>query len=430
MMNDPLWESDLPIMDVIKYSRQIILPKVKVDGQKALDDAKVLVVGMGGLGSPVLMYLATTGIRKIGIVDYDSVEIHNLQRQVIHNENTVGTLKTKSAKSFVSALNSTVEIVEHCVRLDQSNVMDIVKEYDVVADCCDDVQLRYIINDACRILNKDLVCASVLRWEGQICVIRKTDACYRCMFPEMKTNASSCDMSGVMGPVCGVVGSMQANEIVKIILSNIKSLNSGRSDGSLNSGRNESLNSGRTESSNGDRSESLNGGLKDDKSVDSKCNSLNDDKSADGKCNNDQLKGNLMILNCINNTFRSFQKNYKICTVCKMGKAGEIRPVSCGIRSIAKSIAWKDILPRLDDFAVVDIRDNDHYRMFRVKGSINIPDVEKHIEDIRKLSKPVIVSCYRGKSSMEATELLNSKGIEAYSSDGGIESFKEYLGFK
>ncbi|KAM0680060.1 hypothetical protein GINT2_001750 [Glugoides intestinalis] len=364
-MNLPIWESDLPIEDIKRYSRQVILPMVGIAGQKALDNAKVLIVGLGGLGSPVLMYLATTGIRTIGIVDFDHVELHNLQRQVIHNEQTIGYSKTKSAKAFVSSLNSTVEVIVHNLHLDSSNVIDIIKEYDVVADCCDSIQLRYAINDACRVLGKDLVSASVLKWEGQICVIRNSSACYRCIFPEIKTSAPSCDVSGVMGPVCGVVGSMQAVEIVKLI--------------------------------------------------------LNQD------CTDIQIS-NLIIINCYTGIFKTINKKHDPCVVCKTKKMGETISKISKSKSTSNSLClpWSQIVTHPNNYVVVDIRSKVHYDMFRVANSVNIPDIENNLETIKGLDKPIVVSCYRGVSSIQAADFLRSNGVEAYSSDGGIEGFKKY----
>lgn len=370
-MLPPFYSSELPIDDVKRYSRQIILPGVNIAGQKALDSAKVLIIGLGGLGSPVLMYLATTGIKTIGIVDHDIVELHNLQRQVVHSEKTIGLSKTASAKDFVSRLNSSVSIVEHHVRANSENISEIIKNYDVVADCCDCIQLRYAISDACRILGKKLVSASVLRWEGQICVIRPNEACYRCIFPEMKTTAQSCETSGVMGPVCGVVGSLQAVEVVKLILE-------------------------------GER-----GPVK--------------------KSN----MGHLIIFNAFTNFFKNFQKSYKSCVVCRTGKMAASLPVACGFLGLGQSrvLSWASILEHIKEYVVVDIRQTDHFQMFHVIDSINIPEVKKEIERIREFKKPVVVSCYRGKSSLEAAEFLRSQGIASYSSDGGIEGFKKHIGF-
>lgn len=366
-----LWESDLPIEDIQRYSRQIVLPKIKVEGQKALDNARVLIVGMGGLGSPVLMYLATTGIRDIGIVDFDRVELHNLQRQVIHREKSIGELKTKSAKEFAMQLNSSIRITDYNVRCNETNVLDIIKNYDVVADCCDDIQLRYILNDACRVMDKDLVSASVLRWEGQICVVPRSSACYRCMFPSMKTSAPSCDSSGVMGPVCGIVGSMQANEIVKLIT------------------------------------------------------------QGNTPCGEERV-GELILFNGLTNTTKTLRKKYKFCDVCATGKMGKTSFKNCPVQDsgAVTELPWSHIVGNLSKYKIVDIRSNDQFGMFRVSGSVNIPDVGRNLEAIRGFDKPIVVSCYRGISSLGAAKFLKDHGIEVYSSAGGIEGFKDFVGFK
>lgn len=369
-----LWESDLPISQVKRYSRQIILPKVKIEGQKALLNASVLVVGMGGLGSPVLMYLATTGIQRIGIVDFDKVELHNLQRQVIHQESTIGEYKTKSAKNFMNNLNSTIEIQEYCTVLDENNVFEIIDRYDIIVDCCDSLKLRYVLNDACRIKDKSLVCASVLRWEGQICVISPNNACYRCMFPEMKTSAPSCESSGVMGPVCGVIGSLQATEVVKLILSTKQQDNQ------------------------------------------------NEDKT-----------GILHIFNCFTNSFKVLEKKYKSCSVCRTKQMGEIKSMEkcpTGMKTQAPSLPWDYIMSNIQNLTIVDIRDHDQFGMFRVAGSFNIPEVEKNLEFIKSLKKPIVVSCYKGRSSNLAAKYLEDQGLKAFSADRGIEGFKEFIGFE
>lgn len=364
-----LWESDLnDVNDVERYSRQIILPNIKTEGQNALDNARVLIVGLGGLGSPVLMYLATTGIKNIGIVDYDKVELHNLQRQVIHSESTIGEFKTTSAKRFISQLNSTVNITEYNVYLNEDSIIDTIKEYDIIADCCDSIKLRYLINDACRILNKDLVSASVLKWEGQIYIARKGGSCYRCMFPDMKETAPNCATSGVLGPMCGVIGGLQATEIVKLILP---------------SNKNENI-------------------------------------------------GSFIIYNGFSNIFKIFHKNFPECTACKTKQMGKSISKPCELPSLANDriMPWSKIISNINNYLLVDIRKNDHFKMFRVKESLNIPDFEKDIEKIREFHKPVIVTCYKGKSSLKAADYLNKHGIEAYSSEGGIEGFRSTINNK
>lgn len=371
------WQSELTIDQVKRYSRQVVVPKVKIEGQKALLKTSVLIVGLGGLGSPVLMYLATTGIQTIGIVDFDKVELHNLQRQIIHQESMIGVEKTKSAKSFVNKLNSTIEIQEHCTVLDSENVFEIIKNYDVIVDCCDSLKLRYILNDACRILKKSLICASVLKWEGQICIIENENACYRCMFPDMKTSAPTCETSGVIGPVCGVIGSLQANEVVKLILRQ------------------------NSEPKEYDDSESK--------------------------------IGIIHIFNCFTNSFKVLEKKYKTCSVCRTKQMGEIKSLekcSTGMNNQVTSLSWQYIMSNIEKFAIVDIRTNDQFGMFRVAGSLNIPEVEKNLDMIKSLKKPIVVSCYKGKSSNLAAKFLEDNGLKAYSADRGIEGFKEFVGFE
>ncbi|KAI5183307.1 adenylyltransferase and sulfurtransferase, partial [Pancytospora epiphaga] len=214
---DGLWESDINIESVKRYSRQMVVPGIGIEGQMAISRAKVLVVGAGGLGSPVITYLAMAGIGELGIADYDRVELHNLQRQSIHTEDMVGEYKTRSAVGFIRKINRTVKVVEHCVAVDVGNIKGIIGGYEVIVDCSDNAKLRYVINDACREMGKDLVCGSVLRWEGQVFILSRTGSCFRCIFPVPKESAANCDQSGVVGPMCGVIGSMQAVEVMKVI---------------------------------------------------------------------------------------------------------------------------------------------------------------------------------------------------------------------
>lgn len=211
-----------------RYARHIILPEVGGAGQASLMRARVLVVGAGGLGSPLLLYLAAAGVGTIGVIDPDTVELSNLQRQVIHGTDAIGRLKVDSAADSVKAINPEVEVIRHPVRLDSDNAADIIAGYDLVADGSDNFATRFLINDACYLLGKPLVSAAVLRFDGQVYTFRAHEhgpdgarkPCYRCIFPEAPPPGAipSCAEGGVMGALAGMVGSLQAVEVIKEIV--------------------------------------------------------------------------------------------------------------------------------------------------------------------------------------------------------------------
>ena len=204
----------------MRYSRHTLLPEVGVEGQLKLLDSKVLLIGAGGLGSPAALYLAAAGIGTLGLVDDDSVEESNLQRQVIHSTERVGTPKTESARIAIEGLNPDVDVVEHRTRLDASNVIEILSDYDVIVDGADNFPTRYLLNDASVRLRKPVVSASILAFDGQISTFMPYEGpCYRCLYPvppppEM---APSCGAAGVLGVMAGVMGLLQANEVIKLV---------------------------------------------------------------------------------------------------------------------------------------------------------------------------------------------------------------------
>ncbi|MCC6619911.1 MAG: molybdopterin-synthase adenylyltransferase MoeB [Deltaproteobacteria bacterium] len=204
-----------------RYARQTILPQIGEHGQARLLGARVLVVGAGGLGSPTALYLAAAGVGTLGIVDNDKADKSNLQRQILHDETTVGVSKVKSAEARLRALNSDVKVVTYDVRLDSSNVMDIFRGYDVVVDGTDNFPTRYLINDACVFLKIPNVHGSIYHFDGQVSVFNHDGGpCYRCLYPEPPPPelAPSCAEAGVIGAICGVVGSLQAVETIKVLL--------------------------------------------------------------------------------------------------------------------------------------------------------------------------------------------------------------------
>ncbi|QLG44776.1 molybdopterin-synthase adenylyltransferase MoeB [Costertonia aggregata] len=204
-----------------RYSRHVLLPEVGAEGQQKLKNASVLVVGLGGLGSPLAMYLAAAGIGTLGLVDFDTVDMTNLQRQTIHGTADVGRSKIESAFEKLHDINPEIVIVKHDEPLTTQNAMEIISGYDIVADGTDNFETRYLVNDACILLGKPNVYGSVYRFEGQASIFGATNGpCYRCLYPDPPAPGviPSCGEAGVLGVLPGVIGTIQATEVVKLIL--------------------------------------------------------------------------------------------------------------------------------------------------------------------------------------------------------------------
>jgi len=208
--------------EIQRYSRHILLPEVGGIGQAKLKAARVLVVGAGGLGSPLVLYLAAAGIGTIGVVDADVVELSNLQRQVAHTTDRIGVPKVASAATAAAAINPAVKIEAHQLRLDPTNALNLVSGYDLVCDGTDNFTTRFLVSDACVLAKKTLVSAAVLRFEGQLSVFKPHEGgpCYRCLYPEPPPPGvvPTCSEAGVFGAVTGVMGTLQATEVLKEIL--------------------------------------------------------------------------------------------------------------------------------------------------------------------------------------------------------------------
>ena len=207
-----------------RYARHIILPEVGGTGQARLIDAKVLVIGAGGLGSPVLMYLAAAGVGTLGVVDFDHVDLSNLQRQIVHATSRVGVPKVESARATLAEINPEVEVVAHDLRLTAENALELIEAYDLVADGSDNFATRYLVNDACYFAKRPLVSAAMLRFDAQISTFKAFEGgdnpCYRCLFPEAPPPGlvPSCSEAGILGALAGAAGSIQATEAIKEIL--------------------------------------------------------------------------------------------------------------------------------------------------------------------------------------------------------------------
>lgn len=210
-----------------RYSRHIILPQVGGKGQRKLLESSMLLVGAGGLGSPASMYLAAAGVGRLGIVDFDRVDLSNLQRQILHGVSDIGRRKTVSAAETLHEINPDVEVVLHEERLTSENIMGIIADYDMVIDGCDNFPTRYLVNDACVLGGKPNVHGSIFLFEGQMSVFLPGQGCYRCLFPEPPPPGAvpSCQEAGVLGVLPGIVGTIQAAEAIKLVLGIGTSLN-------------------------------------------------------------------------------------------------------------------------------------------------------------------------------------------------------------
>ena len=218
---------DLTHEEIKRYKRNLMLPEIGIEGQKKIKNAKVLIVGLGGLGSPLALYLTAAGVGTIGLADFDMVDESNLQRQVIHSMRDIGRPKVDSAMDRIKELNPYINVVTHNVRLSSENALDIIANYDIVADGTDNIQTRYIINDACVISGKPYIYGTILQFEGQASVFAAKDSpCYRCLFPSppLPGMAPNCAEFGVLGILPGIIGTIQAAETIKLITCNAKPL--------------------------------------------------------------------------------------------------------------------------------------------------------------------------------------------------------------
>ena len=217
----PIALPELTTADLSRYARHLILPEVGMEGQQKLKAARVLCVGAGGLGSPLALYLAAAGIGTLGLADFDVVDASNLQRQIIHSTRDIGRKKLDSAEEKLLALNPVLNVVKHEILLSSANALEILKDYDIVADGTDNFPTRYLVNDACVLLGKPNVYGSIFRFEGQASVFAtKAGPCYRCLYPDPPPPGlvPSCAEGGVLGILPGLVGVIQATEAIKLIL--------------------------------------------------------------------------------------------------------------------------------------------------------------------------------------------------------------------
>lgn len=356
-----------------RYHRQCILEGFGIRGQELLRKAKVLIVGMGGLGCPCALYLSSAGIGKLGLVDGDIVEKENLHRQILHLENRVGLKKVESARIAIREANNTVECICHDVFLTVENALSIIKEYDLVVDATDNVNARYIISDSCVSLNKPIISGAALGIEGQLTVYNyKGGPCYRCINPKPPKKVLTCDTTGVLGPMVGMIGCMQALEVIKILIG--KDCLAGKMlfyNGITHLIRVACLRK----------------------------------KNKDCPCNK-------------NTSFLQKEKPF----TCSENKNI--------IFNQENRITWemyREFCKQNKPHVLIDVREENEYELTRVSDSINIPlsILEEKISYIKQLGKEkdIYVLCRRGVRSKTAVDILSKKGIKAKDLIGGIDVF-------
>jgi len=212
------------LKDFKRFEKQIILKKIGINGQKKILNSKVLIIGIGGLGCPLLTYLAASGVGKIGIVDHDKVEISNLNRQTLFVQSDIGKFKVNQAKKNINKINSKIKILTFNIKLNSNNIKRVLKNFDIICDGTDNYETRYLINDECKRSKKILISAAISKFDGHLYKFnfKKKGSCYRCFMPEIPSDENNCQSEGIFSPVAGILGSMQANEVLKTIL-NFKS---------------------------------------------------------------------------------------------------------------------------------------------------------------------------------------------------------------
>src|SRR5215475_1457100 len=366
--------------EIARYSRHLILPEVGLEGQQKLKAAKVLCVGTGGLGAPLSYYLAAAGIGTLGLVDFDVVDESNLQRQIIHSTNDVGRPKIDSAAEKLKALNPYLNIVKHETMLTSANALEIIKDYDIIADGTDNFPTRYLVNDACVLSgNKPNAYASIFRFEGQASVFATEDGlCYRCLYPEPPPPGlvPSCAEGGVLGVLPGIVGSIQAMETIKLILGN-----------------------------------------------------------------GDNLIGRLLLFDALGMRFRELKlRKNPNCPMC--GSHRTITKLIdyyqfCGIRGEeaeapdlgVPEITPKDLKSRLDkgdDLFILDVREPHEYQICNLNGKlIPLGELPRRVHEL-DTSREIVAHCRSGKRSAEAVDFLRKAGFrKIHNLKGGILAWSD-----
>ena len=360
-----------------RYKKHLTLKEIGFKGQLKLKNSSVICIGAGGLGSSVLLYLAAAGIGRIGIVDNDQVEKSNLQRQIIHETNTVGNLKINSAQERIKRFNPNIEVTTFNKRINSKNVIEIIKDFDIVCDCSDNFGTRYLINDACLILNKALVFGSVQGFEGQISVfnLNKKSPNLRDLLPEspVKNNIPSCEEFGVVGVSTGLIGILQVNEIIKIILK---------------------------------KGEILDGKIMIFDLLNMNIKTLN--------LKSDKLNKNIKNLS----QFEDFYEDNECQDNIKIKK----------INAKEFNTLYKE---KLNKILLIDVREKEEFNKCSIKGSISIPinnlEQKSHLEFIKQesLVKEIFTLCQLGKRSEKASKMLMKFKISSTSIEGGMEKINQ-----
>ncbi len=382
-ITEPTALPELTTDDLSRYSRHLILPEVGMEGQRRLKAAKVLCVGTGGLGSPLAFYLAAAGIGTLGLVDFDVVDASNLQRQIIHSTKDIGRKKLDSAAEKLTALNPALNVVKHETMLSSANALEILKDYDIVADGTDNFPTRYLVNDACVLLGKPNVYGSIFRFEGQASVFATEQGpCYRCLYPEPPPPGlvPSCAEGGVLGILPGLVGVMQATEVIKLIL-----------------GKGESL------------------------------------------------VGRLLLVDALNMRFRELKlrKNPE-CPVCGTNPTvtqlidyeqfcGIVpeTPQESSVKNGIPQITVKELKRRIDageDVQLIDVREPYEYQIAQIGGKL-IPqnDVPQRLAEIDR-EREVVVHCRSGARSQRIAEFLKQSGYPRVANvAGGILAWSDEI---
>jgi sulfur-carrier protein adenylyltransferase/sulfurtransferase len=371
---------DLTHEEIRRYSRHLIMPEVGMAGQKKLKAASVLLVGTGGLGSPAAMYLAAAGVGRIGLVDYDVVDESNLQRQVVHGQRSIGKRKVDSAKERMLDINPNVQVDTHDVLLNSDNALELFAKYDVIADGTDNFPTRYLVNDACTLLGKPNVYASIFRFEGQLSVFwAKEGPCYRCLYPEPPPPGlvPSCAEGGVLGILPGVVGVLQATETVKLILET-----------------------------------------------------------------GDSMVGRLMLFDALGMKFRELKlRKDPDCVLC--GKSPTVTKLIdyqqfCGVpandhedaaSSGGPEIAAKELATRLtrNNLKLVDVREPHEWDISRIEGAKLIPlrELPARMNELDTADE-IVLYCKSGARSMKALKLLEGAGFRKLKNlKGGINAWSK-----
>ena len=370
-----------------RYSRHLLLPEVGVEGQEKICNSKVLLIGTGGLGSPLALYLAAAGVGNLGLIDFDVVDLSNLQRQVAHGESTVGKLKVDSAKARIADLNSSINVTTYNTRLSSENVMEIFADYDIIVDGTDNFPTRYLASDACVLLKKPYIYGCILRFEGQASVFdSRTGPCYRCLYPAPPPPGlvPSCAEGGVIGILPGIVGLIQANEVIKLVL-----------------------------------------GV------------------------GDSLVGRLLLFDALKMKFREMKlRKDPECPIC--GDNPTITELIdyeqfCGIvpvqeqdsaADLEKEIAVEQVKQMMDEkhaFKLIDVREPSEYGICKIEGATLIPLGDIEAKDTALLNglspdDEIVLHCKAGVRSMKALKVLEKMGFSNLKSmRGGINEWSEKI---